>query len=224
MLLGSHQAGSIALRETSDKRTHKKYLLEILLKWQNLFWKTTFLSLIQMYINRFQVLLLGQTLHHLLGNFYGPIWNQIFRESKLKTSSIVSLHWWRTFFNEHFLNLGSWFLKRGYPEKIIDTEMSKFKFNVDNKRSSSRQKKRIPFLLTFHPKLKVFQNIINKHLYLLYMNDDVKRAFTAKLMVSSRSFPKISSFLVRSKLYPIERTVGSFRCGSKRCEICKYIT
>ena len=35
---------------------------------------------------------------------------------------------------------------------------------------------------------------------------------------------KISSSLGRAKLYPIERTVGSFRCRSKRCEVCKYIT
>ena len=28
-------------------------------------------------------------------------------------------------FSEHSLNLRSWFLKRGYPEKIIKTEMSK---------------------------------------------------------------------------------------------------
>ena len=43
----------------------------------------------------------------------------------------------------------------GYPEKIINTEMSKVKFNVDeNKRSNNRQKKWIPFLVTFHPKLQ----------------------------------------------------------------------
>ena len=89
-------------------------------------------------------------------------------------------------FNEHSLNLSSWFLKRGYPEKIINTEMSKVKFNVDNKRSNNR-KKGIPFVVTFHPKLMVLQNIINKHLYLLYMNDDVKRVFTPKPMVSFRS-------------------------------------
>ena len=35
-------------------------------------------------------------------------------------------------FNEHSLNLTSWFLKRSYPEKIINTEMSKVKFNIDN--------------------------------------------------------------------------------------------
>ena len=102
--------------------------------------------------------------------------------------------------------------------------MNKVKFNVDNERSNNRQKKGIPFVVTIQPELKVLQNTINKHLYLLYMNDEVKRVFTPKPMVSFRSFRKISSHLVRAKLFPIERTVGSFRCGSKRCEVCKYIT
>ena len=56
------------------------------------------------------------------------------------------------------------------------------------------------------------------------MNDKVKRIFTQKPMASFRSSFKISSYLVRTKLYPIERIVRSFRCGSKRCEVCKYIT
>ena len=43
-------------------------------------------------------------------------------------------------------------------------------------------------------------------------------------MVSFRSSRKISSYLVRAKLYPLERTVGSFKCGNKRCEVCQYIT
>ena len=68
-------------------------------------------------------------------------------------------------FNEHSLNLRSWLLKRGYPEKFINTEMSKVKFNVDNKMSNNRHKKGVPFVVIFHPKLKVAQNIIIKHLY-----------------------------------------------------------
>ena len=126
--------------------------------------------------------------------------------------------------NEHSMNLRSWSLKRGYPEKIIDTEMSKVKFNVHNKRSNDRLKKGIPFAVTFHPKLKVLQNIINKRLYLLYVNDEVKRVFTPKPLVSFRRCHKINSYLVRAKLYPIERAVGSFRCARKLCEVCKYIT
>ena len=102
--------------------------------------------------------------------------------------------------------------------------MSKVKFNVDNKRTNKRKNKGIPFVVTFCPKLKGFQNIINKQLYLPYMNDEVKRVFTPKPMVSFRNSSKISCYLVRAKLYRSERTVGSFRCGSKRCEVCKYIT
>ena len=30
----------------------------------------------------------------------------------------------------------------------------------------------------------------------------------------------MNSYLVRAKLYPEERTKGSFKCGSKRCEVC----
>ena len=56
------------------------------------------------------------------------------------------------------------------------------------------------------------------------MHYEVKRVFTPKPMVSFRSSRKISSYLVRTKLYPVERTVGSFKCGSKRCEVRKYIT
>ena len=39
-------------------------------------------------------------------------------------------------------------------------------------------------------------------------------------MVSFRSSRKISSYLVRAKLYPLERSVGSSSCGNKRCEVC----
>ena len=85
-------------------------------------------------------------------------------------------------------------MKRGCPERIISTEMSKVKFNVDNKRLNNRQKKGIPFVFTLHSKRKVLQNIkkhhyllrkvlqniIKKHHYLLYMNDGVKRVFAPK--------------------------------------------
>ena len=52
------------------------------------------------------------------------------------------------------------------------------------------------------------------------MNNEVKKVFTPKPMISFRSARKMSSYLVRAKLYPEERTKGSFKCGSKRCEVC----
>ena len=51
------------------------------------------------------------------------------------------------------------------------------------------------------------------------MNEEVKKS-----MISYGSSCKISSYLVQARLYPINRTVGCYKCGSKRCEVRKYIT
>ena len=34
---------------------------------------------------------------------------------------------------------------------------------------------------------------------------------------------KLISYLVRAKLYPIERKVGSCKYNGKRCKVCKYV-
>ena len=39
-------------------------------------------------------------------------------------------------------------------------------------------------------------------------------------MITFCSARKLSNYLVRAKMYPIERTVGCKNCGSKRCEVC----
>ena len=52
------------------------------------------------------------------------------------------------------------------------------------------------------------------------MNNDVKEILTPKAMISFCCARKMSSYLVRAKLYPEERTKGSFKCDSKRCEVC----
>ena len=55
------------------------------------------------------------------------------------------------------------------------------------------------------------------------MDQEVKRTFTTQPMVSYWSECKLSSYLVRAKLYPTERKVGSCKCNGKRCEPCKNV-
>ena len=43
-------------------------------------------------------------------------------------------------------------------------------------------------------------------------------------MVSFRGARKLSSYLVRAKLYPLERSAGSFKCNGKRCQVCINVT
>ena len=52
------------------------------------------------------------------------------------------------------------------------------------------------------------------------MNEEVNKMFYPGPMVSFRSAKKVSRYLVRAKVYPLERTVGSFKCEKSRCQVC----
>ena len=124
-------------------------------------------------------------------------------------------------FLDHSEKMKTWFSKRGYPEKIIETEMKKVKFG-ENK-SKTKSATGVPFVVTYHPRLKALNKIISENLNLLYMNNEVKDTFTPVPMVSFRAARKLSSYLVRAKLYPLERRVGSRKCGKSRCEVCQSV-
>ena len=55
------------------------------------------------------------------------------------------------------------------------------------------------------------------------MNEDVKNVFIPPPMISFRNARKLSSYLVRAKRYPLERTVGSVQCKGKRCQTCDNV-
>ena len=77
--------------------------------------------------------------------------------------------------------------------------------------------------MTYHPLLKSLSSILKNNIYLLHMDQEVKRTFTPQPMTSYRSARKLRSFLVRAKLYPIERKVESCKCKGKRCKVCKNV-
>ena len=94
--------------------------------------------------------------------------------------------------------------------------MSKVKFNFSKKiNPKEKEEKGVPLVVTCYRSLNCLSKTIRDNLHLLYMNDEVKKLFSPKLIISFRSAWKLSSYLVRAKLYPIERTVGSFKC-----EVC----
>ena len=74
----------------------------------------------------------------------------------------------------------------------------------------------VPLVITFHPLLKDVGNIIHKNLYLLYTDQEAQRAFTPGPMITFRSARKLSSYMTRAKLYPLEKIVGSWKCYGKR--------
>ena len=92
----------------------------------------------------------------------------------------------------------------------METETSKVKLSGQRVFYRTKVEKGVPLVVTYHPLLKTTGKIIHDNLYLLYMNEELKHLFTSGPMVSFRSSRKISSYLVRAKLYPVERSVGSF--------------
>ena len=57
----------------------------------------------------------------------------------------------------------------------------------------------------------------------MYQDETVKQIFTPFPMVSYRIARKLSSYLVCSKLYPLEHKRGPNKCGSSRCQMCSNV-
>ena len=62
-------------------------------------------------------------------------------------------------FQDHCLQMRSWFLKRKYPEKLIDNEMKKVRFSAANLQNKKREKG-VPFVVTYHPILNSLTKIM----------------------------------------------------------------
>ena len=66
--------------------------------------------------------------------------------------------------------------------------------------------------------------MIRKNLQSLYADEQVNKAFSSAPLVSIRSTRNLKSYLVRSKIYPLERKVGSEKCNRKRCLVCLNVS
>ena len=92
----------------------------------------------------------------------------------------------------------------------------------NNSANNSMQEKEtgISLVTTYHPRLKDLSSLIKRNLQYLYADQEVKKVFTPAPFVSFRSARNLKSFLVRSKVYPLDRKVGSEKCNGKRCLVC----
>ena len=71
-------------------------------------------------------------------------------------------------------------------------------FFTGNFNKSSNKNKDVSFESTYHQLLKKVNCIIRKHLYLLYMNEEVKTVFQPGPMISFQTHRNLSSYLIRA--------------------------
>ena len=77
----------------------------------------------------------------------------------------------------------------------------------------------VPLVVTYNPLFKNLFQVIRKNLQ-LYADEEVKKVLSPAPFVSFRSTRNLKSYLVRSKIYPFERKVGSEKWKSKRGLLC----
>ena len=93
---------------------------------------------------------------------------------------------------------------------MINRKRRRVKFG-ENKQTCSA--KGVPFEVTYHSMPKSLGKTFHNNIHLLYMNEEVRSTFTPGSMISFRTQRKICSYLVRAKLNPLKRIVGSSKCG-----------
>ena len=115
-----------------------------------------------------------------------------------------------------------WFFAIGYPEIVVNNQIDKAAFGSDQFVQKNWESG-IAFVTTYHPKVKELGKLIRDLLPFLYSDGEFQKVFSPPPIVSYRSGKKIKGYIVRSKLYPVERKVVCRRCGSSRCQVSKSI-
>ena len=82
--------------------------------------------------------------------------------------------------------------------------MKKVKFSPGNWHNKKREKG-VPFVVTYYPILNSLNKIIRENMYLLNINEEIRKTFSPRLVVSFRSTRKLSSYLVPAKLYSLQK-------------------
>ena len=128
------------------------------------------------------------------------------------------MHFWKWLFTTQRWNLVM-VSETGLQEDIINTEIKKVVL-AEHFAKPFNKNTGVPFMLNYHPLLKKVNCIISKHLYVLYMNEEIKKVFELGITVLFWSPRNLRSYLVRAKLYPVERKTGSCKCNGKTCQVC----
>ena len=106
---------------------------------------------------------------------------------------------------------------------MINSQMVKIKFGQRVKAGSKQASIGVQFVITYHPKVKKIAQIMENVEHLLYQDESVKRVFTPPPMVSHHKARELSSYLLHSKLHPLQRKRGSYKSGNLKCLVCNNI-
>ena len=111
---------------------------------------------------------------------------------------------------------------RGY---LINEQVEKALRLTPSDENNCKKVNGVSLVVTYNPAFKnLFQVIRKKPLQLLYADEQIKKVFSPAPFFSFRSTRNLKSYLVRSKIYRLERKVGFEKWKSKRCLVCLNVS
>jgi len=125
--------------------------------------------------------------------------------------------------NIRLQDLEKWFIERGYPRNMVQSQIDRA-LKSDNNQVGGSKSGAVPLVITFHPKLSDVGKILWENLDVLYKDEEAKKVFSPPPFVSFKAPRNLKSHLVRSKLYPMERKTGSAKCNKNSCKVCKNVS
>ena len=116
------------------------------------------------------------------------------------------------------------FQNRGYPTTLVDNQLKRVTKTRQTSDQTYNRGNGVPLVLTYHSRLKNFNDIIKKYLVFLYAKEHVENIFTPPPFVSFCVGFSLRKHLVRAKVYPLLRVYGSSVCNERRCQTCLNVS
>ena len=114
--------------------------------------------------------------------------------------------------------------KKGYPDYLIKEQVVKAPGLTPDDENNSKKVNGVSLVVTYNLAFQNLFQVIRKNLQLFHADEEAKKMFSSVPFVSFRSTRNLKSYLVWSKIYPLERKVGSEKCKSKRCLVCLSVS
>ena len=89
-----------------------------------------------------------------------------------------------------YTHFKEWFLARDYPENMVNEQINKVVFSKSQP-SRKNSENGVPFVVTYHPKIKKLGKLIKNLHPILYSDEEVQKVLSPPPMVSYRSARKI---------------------------------
>ena len=108
------------------------------------------------------------------------------------------------FFDDRVGELKGWLCNRGYGENEVLEQISKVRgrdcLSLLDRQPKTKDDKRIPLVLTYHPALSKVYEILKENSKLILVDEEHKEVFQNKIFLSFRRAKNLKDQLVRAKL------------------------